>query len=377
MPTPPPDLPAGDSHTASTPTHRFRAATFDEAVALAHAEFGDQVEVVEANRIRRGGIGGFFATDLGVEVVIRPAAAPAEPARDEVDPGESAIDRLLALVDAQERAAREPAVADRTDFAAALAHELRAPSPAPMTSADWSVEAYRRLAIPAAPRPVSPAIEPATAAEPVASHRSAAAPVAEDDPPDRTAAPARPNGPRSRRHASRNLAARLEYAARAAAEPVDEPDAAVLPFVTGAPAVAPEPPAPVAAATEFVEPSAAALGIAPVATAAAATAGAVTARDVAEVVETVEISRVAPAAATAVASAGEPAGAARPVNGDAATQTMDLVTQAATALFSQLGTMPVVAGSQAANVRKLTVSVTSPLGKVIEISAELGDQGAS
>jgi hypothetical protein len=49
--------------------HRFRAATVEEALRQVRASLGEDAEIVEANRIRRGGIGGFFATELGVEVV--------------------------------------------------------------------------------------------------------------------------------------------------------------------------------------------------------------------------------------------------------------------------------------------------------------------
>ncbi len=50
--------------------HRFRAPTIDAALADARAALGDDVRIVEANRIRRGGVGGFFATDLGVELIV-------------------------------------------------------------------------------------------------------------------------------------------------------------------------------------------------------------------------------------------------------------------------------------------------------------------
>ncbi|MBI5087817.1 MAG: hypothetical protein HZB15_02810 [Actinobacteria bacterium] len=49
-------------------TMSFRADSLDAAVALAEESLGAPVRVVSANRIRRGGIGGFFASDLGVEV---------------------------------------------------------------------------------------------------------------------------------------------------------------------------------------------------------------------------------------------------------------------------------------------------------------------
>ncbi|HWL43417.1 MAG TPA: hypothetical protein VNQ73_10775 [Ilumatobacter sp.] len=297
MYTSPPDMTARElSGDPSSGLHRFRAPTFDEAVALANAELGEHVEVVEANRIRRGGLGGFFATDLGIEVVVR-AVTPArlEPLplrRDGAagDVGGSAIDRLLALVDAQERAAHGSARGGgaSADFGAVLARELAEPAPMATTVStdDWSVEAYRRLAIPAEPAPAA-SVDPSIDRAPMA---------------------------RGRRHPDPELAHRVGEAARAAVECANNPDGAEPPFVVAA-----------RAATPMAEP-------------------------------------VEPAALAAAP--------ARP--SDASSQTMDLVTQAATTLFGQLGTMEVVAGSQAAHVRKLTVSVTSPLGKVIEISAELG-----
>jgi hypothetical protein len=63
--------------TVDDATHRFRASTIDTALANARAYLGPHVEIVDANRIRRGGVGGFFATDLGVELVVRvPGAGP-------------------------------------------------------------------------------------------------------------------------------------------------------------------------------------------------------------------------------------------------------------------------------------------------------------
>lgn len=51
-------------------TLRFRGATYDDAVRAAEEALGVTPRVVAAHRIRRGGIGGFFATDLGVEVQV-------------------------------------------------------------------------------------------------------------------------------------------------------------------------------------------------------------------------------------------------------------------------------------------------------------------
>ena len=47
---------------------KFRGATYDAAVEAAQQALGPRVKVIAADRIRRGGIGGFFATELGVEV---------------------------------------------------------------------------------------------------------------------------------------------------------------------------------------------------------------------------------------------------------------------------------------------------------------------
>ena len=61
-------------HSLSTPDDasvvKFRGATYDLAVEAAQQALGPRVKVVAADRIRRGGIGGFFATELGVEVSV-------------------------------------------------------------------------------------------------------------------------------------------------------------------------------------------------------------------------------------------------------------------------------------------------------------------
>lgn len=70
-----------DTFDVSSPVpRRFRAATVDEALAQARADLGPDVEILEANQIRRGGVGGFFATDLGVEVLATARRAAARPA---------------------------------------------------------------------------------------------------------------------------------------------------------------------------------------------------------------------------------------------------------------------------------------------------------
>ena len=54
---------------------RFRGGSYEEALAEAESELGEHIRVIGADRIRRGGLGGFFATDLGVEVAVVPVAS--------------------------------------------------------------------------------------------------------------------------------------------------------------------------------------------------------------------------------------------------------------------------------------------------------------
>lgn len=83
-------IPATD---AGGETMSFRGSTIDEAVSLAEESLGAPVRVVAANRIRRGGIGGFFAADLGVEVSV---------ALDD-ETIEQALERLVSETAADER----------------------------------------------------------------------------------------------------------------------------------------------------------------------------------------------------------------------------------------------------------------------------------
>jgi len=99
---------AGDPPDAAD-TLRFRAPTLEGAIALAETSLGSRVRVVAANRIRRGGIGGFFASDLGVEVTV---------ALDD-ETMEDALARLVAESDADERAhwtSTAPRAAPTTDL---------------------------------------------------------------------------------------------------------------------------------------------------------------------------------------------------------------------------------------------------------------------
>lgn len=105
-----PHLSELSDHPSKPGERSFRGASIDEALANARAVLGDDVEALAANRIRRGGVGGFFSTDLGVEVIVavphdQPSELPETPGQD--GPATPAgIDRLLEAADRQERHSR-------------------------------------------------------------------------------------------------------------------------------------------------------------------------------------------------------------------------------------------------------------------------------
>jgi len=99
--------PAGDPDGVLEGQRTFRASTLDEAVAEARSELGAEVELIEAHRVRRGGLGGFFATDLGVEIIAAPRRAAAPVDADDQDRGDAIVtglDRLIRHADASDRA---------------------------------------------------------------------------------------------------------------------------------------------------------------------------------------------------------------------------------------------------------------------------------
>lgn len=54
----------------------FRGETWEAALETARAEMGPNVRVISANRLRRGGVFGFFATEIGYEVVVEEGSRP-------------------------------------------------------------------------------------------------------------------------------------------------------------------------------------------------------------------------------------------------------------------------------------------------------------
>lgn len=79
---------------------RFEGTSIEAVLEEARAQAGPGVRIVEANRLRRGGIGGFFAKErfeVAVEVTDGPAPAPAPaPTRRVLPPG---VDPVLALAE--------------------------------------------------------------------------------------------------------------------------------------------------------------------------------------------------------------------------------------------------------------------------------------
>jgi hypothetical protein len=148
------------------PTRAFDAPTLDEAMARVRAELGPDAEVVEASRVRRGGVGGFFAREW-VEIVARPAttspaATPSAPAPPPVppalptEPASSVLD-IVERVNEIERSAAAETTIDLTE---------------PSTERETFGDVLRRIveqaqteaAAPTAPPAAAPAAAPPTAA---------------------------------------------------------------------------------------------------------------------------------------------------------------------------------------------------------------------
>lgn len=73
-------MPVATHSPESTDTRRFAGASIEEALGAAAAALGSDLEVVDARRLRKGGVGGFFARET-YEVVARRGAdrAPHRP----------------------------------------------------------------------------------------------------------------------------------------------------------------------------------------------------------------------------------------------------------------------------------------------------------
>jgi len=76
-----------------------RGPTLTAALRTAEEMLGCPVKALKADRIRRGGIAGFFATDLGVEVTVEPMPSAAAPVGFQ-----SALERLVSEAASGDRA---------------------------------------------------------------------------------------------------------------------------------------------------------------------------------------------------------------------------------------------------------------------------------
>jgi hypothetical protein len=120
---------------------RFRGATLDEAMELAEQSLGPRARVVAANHIRRGGIGGFFASDLGVEVSVVLDDETIEAALDRIveetamEEREKWRDRTAAIPPIELRPALNSFAAAMSLVDEALVEPAPAPAAAPATVA--------------------------------------------------------------------------------------------------------------------------------------------------------------------------------------------------------------------------------------------------
>ncbi|MGH9134083.1 MAG: hypothetical protein ACRDZZ_09115 [Ilumatobacteraceae bacterium] len=152
---------------------KFRGANYDAAVEAARQALGPRVKVVAADRVRRGGIGGFFATDLGVEVSVA--------LHDETV--DQALERLVAATAEEDRTrwldqvtSMQPAIAPTPAPAPAPLEPAVEVSPAPLDPA-VEVSVVVPTLVGGAPKPHTANLQPAqppeaTAPRPVARRRT-------------------------------------------------------------------------------------------------------------------------------------------------------------------------------------------------------------
>ena len=157
---------------------RYEGASLQSVLAEVRERWGEDVSIVEANKVRRGGLGGFFAKER-YEVIVeadedKPAPAPA--AAPASTPGVPFADRLLSLADGVDDTV--PTVStEQADFATVLAAIRRQAEGEPEAPAPAESAAVDRLEIPR-PEPVvahpAPAVtrneRPAPVISPAARH---------------------------------------------------------------------------------------------------------------------------------------------------------------------------------------------------------------
>ncbi len=350
--------------------HRFRAATIDAALADARAALGGDVRIVEANRIRRGGVGGFFATDLGVELVVATGGDDADaevhlnaPEYIDLSVAGPALPRAPRTGDGLESTPR-PHFYDRVIEESAPAEA--ASSPATMSTLDATSPGIQRLldAADGAERGRrSPAAATASFADHLARHLEDGGAV------NPTVVPRRPatdldlasvqldrGGPRAEHRSTEQAPVADSLDGAVADSPVEAPrPAAAEPTVAVADGPEPAEPAVCSSADDAVADRPAPTEPVPAAT----------------VEPDGPAAEPAPVDAPATkASASKPrkrSSASR----DPLRRPVDLAAGAVGRIVEQLSDVTPVEGSRMRDLTRLVVRVTTPDGSTIEIAAEL------
>ena len=118
----------------------FKAESLDDALADARLELGDGIKVIAAHRLRRGGVGGFFAREIGVEVEVE---AP-DASRSTVQDVAGLIERLVS--EKSDTLAPALAVPRTRDTDSILSQKREPLLETPQTAArDWAQKAADRV----------------------------------------------------------------------------------------------------------------------------------------------------------------------------------------------------------------------------------------
>ena len=118
----------------------FKAESLDDALADARLELGDGIKVISAHRLRRGGVGGFFAREIGVEVEVE---AP-DASRSTVQDVAGLIERLVS--EKSDTLAPTLAVPRTRDTDSILSQKREPLLETPQTAArDWAQKAADRV----------------------------------------------------------------------------------------------------------------------------------------------------------------------------------------------------------------------------------------
>lgn len=137
---------ANPSAVTDTPAEQaitIEAATIEEALAKVSADLGPNARILSADRVRRGGIGGFFAKEV-VEVRAEPVGAPGKGVV-------AAFDQLLAAAEANDHPAaggEGPGEPDAARPPATTPDRRGVSSTSPVVTVDWSPARMTEVGLP-------------------------------------------------------------------------------------------------------------------------------------------------------------------------------------------------------------------------------------